>query len=1798
MSVPSPATADPSSPREPFEVALLDAARTLAAARLQGFLEAHAPTGTLVAALTSVFPGIDAVSAARHLRALAAGTDWPAIRLVSAQDLPDGLAAYHAQTGTVLVSDRAFVLDAMEPGLVADLLLQELGHHLDALWADADTPGDEGAAFRDLVTGAGGHAPVATGAETGVAWIDGVPTVVELASAGESGGYEGSQRQVALEGKLDNEISFSFDFYGIPDRFIIRYDGNTIVDTGFVSYDRTDTVTIKRGTADTFEVIVATADEGTAWEYTVTSREAGLPDTSPLLVTAVDGKFEDPDEDGTFTLSGGTVTVGRKDGTATLLRIVGGTVELSEDELKVSGADVYAATGGATDLMFRGGFTMPYEDAATSALDATDIYRIGGLDTGLDGFVIRPGQVRFDTSFVMPLQVTGMAIDGEALRTDVLVLGAQGLAFGGPSGSLVLPIGGEYNLLDLFKVETTNHRISYDSPKDLIKYQGKFSIEAPIRGVDTKVEVDLAGENFVQIQDGKPDLKGSLSLETELKLRVVTFKGFELEIDTTGDPDTIKGTGSIEFPWRTTTPELDLSLGFVLDPLAINLIGFQVDDLNLMMGRPDVYLQKVKLEVENVAPTAKDPVTVTGGVGFTYGPQITIGDDEGDSIFDIGKVYIARADLEAAINEDSLAGEGTLALISDSIIKITGGITLDWKEGFLQGDGEIVYLEGLGGGIASGQGQVKIDSSFNFSSYGAANVRLPEVSLLGPMQGVSLGSGTAMVNFTNNGIYGDDFIAAWGILPAGLPVIGGRVIGLRAEFDGTLERIGTANLPPVPEAKSSVTATGAADIGVPDTGSEVAGTSVTLAEAAPPTEFLITGDQPSFVMFLSWDGDPLLDPQLRVRRPDGSTVQEADFEANGMAVIAELGSAGTVAVAVGPGTGASFVTRGAWSLTADNAAALGTLSSEAMLMVIPDDVIQVEGVNAVDAGVEIAYSATSDDAAARTMLFYDTDGVGFDGTPIVSDLGLGTGETFVWDPKAVAPGDYYVYAAVMSQHGVPVFDYYETPVTVARGVDLAVTTSLKDVRVDAADSGWYLRVTYDIEVENRGTRAASGVVVAEAFDLRGSDDDAIYGYYSINDGSYNSTDLYRKEGFSLDYGDVAAGATERVSVTLELPYWVEVPVGGLEVNHRTTVTSAAFDTDIGNNADDGRVTFYDSRIEPPAVVPVADLSVTLVSTEGGAFVGDDARYTLRVANDGPDAAPSVRLSEYLSGLTSYDITVDGSQVVWDASSSRQSIALGDLAAGASVEVVVSGRVSSAGPRMSSSEVVSGVALDLDPSDNLLTHTRDASVVAVSAADVSLGGSASTVTPAVGDTVTFDLTVTNSGPNVASSLVVKLDHSAGLVLLSGSGVQGSFDAATGLWTVGNLNPDISRTFTITARVDDLAGLFASAEVVAMGESDPDSTPDNGGGTEDDDVSLLSARPILTATSPVDNAVAVAVDADVVLTFSEDVEAVAGRFVSIRRAADDGVVASIEATDAQVGIVGNVVTVNPSVTLAHDTAYYVLLDAGAFVDASGDGNPGIASSTALGFVTEAAIVPIDGTDADDVLISLASNDRIDGAGGVDTAVYDGPVGQYRLEIDRPARTVTVTDRQAGRDGQDAVHDVELLRFGTQTFELFNPPRTEVPQYAQSRAFLFDAAYYLLSNPDLVPALNLQNAFDHYLAWGATEGRDPNAWFDPDYYQHRWPDLEAGQFDDAILFLHYNLYGVWEGRSAGPGFDRYDGNRYLADNPDVAAYVDGHLGDFLGSRTNGAIAHYVIYGAGEGRLAYDTTGAPIDAAILIGA
>ena len=168
-------------------------------------------------------------------------------------------------------------------------------------------------------------------------------------------------------------------------------------------------------------------------------------------------------------------------------------------------------------------------------------------------------------------------------------------------------------------------------------------------------------------------------------------------------------------------------------------------------------------------------------------------------------------------------------------------------------------------------------------------------------------------------------------------------------------------------------------------------------------------------------------------------------------------------------------------------------------------------------------------------------------------------------------------------------------------------------------------------------------------------------------------------------------------------------------------------------------------------------------------------------------------------------------------------------------------------------------------------------------------------------------------------------------------------------------------------------------------------------------------------------------------------------------------------------------------------------------------------------------------DDILEGDGGNDTLDGGDGTDTAVYIGNIKGYSLRIDRAHKTISVVDQQANRDGQDTVLNVEKLQFGSQVFDIYNPPPTKAPQHSISRSFLFDPAYYLISHPEL-STLTLSTALDHYLSTGASQGMTPNAWFDPVYYANRWADLKDLHLDAATLFQHYNLYGVWEGRSAG--------------------------------------------------------------------
>ncbi len=110
------------------------------------------------------------------------------------------------------------------------------------------------------------------------------------------------------------------------------------------------------------------------------------------------------------------------------------------------------------------------------------------------------------------------------------------------------------------------------------------------------------------------------------------------------------------------------------------------------------------------------------------------------------------------------------------------------------------------------------------------------------------------------------------------------------------------------------------------------------------------------------------------------------------------------------------------------------------------------------------------------------------------------------------------------------------------------------------------------------------------------------------------------------------------------------------------------------------------------------------------------------------------------------------------------------------------------------------------------------------------------------------------------------------------------------------------------------------------------------------------PTLSSSSPSDNATEVAINANIVLTFSEAVDAESGN-ITIKKTSDDSTIETIDVTGAKVSGSGSTaITINPSTDLTADIDYYILIDATAFDDTAGNSYAGISSKTVLNFSTK--------------------------------------------------------------------------------------------------------------------------------------------------------------------------------------------------------------------------------------------------------
>ena len=148
-----------------------------------------------------------------------------------------------------------------------------------------------------------------------------------------------------------------------------------------------------------------------------------------------------------------------------------------------------------------------------------------------------------------------------------------------------------------------------------------------------------------------------------------------------------------------------------------------------------------------------------------------------------------------------------------------------------------------------------------------------------------------------------------------------------------------------------------------------------------------------------------------------------------------------------------------------------------------------------------------------------------------------------------------------------------------------------------------------------------------------------------------------------------------------------------------------------------------------------------------------------------------------------------------------------------------------GPQTNTATISSADQFDPDPANNTASATETPQQ-----ADLSLIKTVSDATPNVGDTITFTVTLTNIGPDAATSVQVQDLLPAGLTFVSANPSQGSYDTVTGLWDVGTVTTGTPQTLSIMATVVSPSPLTNTATITDADQFDPNTANNSASATE--------------------------------------------------------------------------------------------------------------------------------------------------------------------------------------------------------------------------------------------------------------------------------------------------------------------------------------------------------------------------------
>ena len=156
----------------------------------------------------------------------------------------------------------------------------------------------------------------------------------------------------------------------------------------------------------------------------------------------------------------------------------------------------------------------------------------------------------------------------------------------------------------------------------------------------------------------------------------------------------------------------------------------------------------------------------------------------------------------------------------------------------------------------------------------------------------------------------------------------------------------------------------------------------------------------------------------------------------------------------------------------------------------------------------------------------------------------------------------------------------------------------------------------------------------------------------------------------------------------------------------------------------------------------------------------------------------------------------------------------------------------------------GVLVTIDPTTAIFTsvgHTTSTNgnlsslaFTATSKVDLSITKTVDKPSVTFGDTITFSITLGNIGPDDGTNIVVQDTLPSGFNFASSQSTLGSYNNTSGNWTIATLDTDSSAILNITGTAT--SNITNTAEVISVDQDDPDSVPNDGISSQDDQDSI--------------------------------------------------------------------------------------------------------------------------------------------------------------------------------------------------------------------------------------------------------------------------------------------------------------------------------------------------------------------------